>query len=104
MTYPFIPGATATLAATATTGSVALGGQPRGGAFQVRVVNVGPNTAFIKRGGASVTAATTDFPVPAGVVEVLTFNNTDKDPVTHVAAICASSQTATLYFTTGEGI
>lgn len=101
--YPFhpIPDATVSISATTTTGNVALGRPLAAGRFVLRIHNAGPSTIFFNRGGSAVTAATTNMPVPAGAVEVVTILNTEKDRVTHVAAITASG-TATVYFTIGE--
>ena len=73
---------------------------PSGGKAVMRVVNAGPNTAFIRWGVGAQTALTTDMPVLAGTVELFT-KSEDTDTV---AAICASAQTATLYVTCGEGL
>lgn len=108
---PFHPKATSTVSISATTASsnVALAKVPTG-SFQVRVHNAGASTAFIARGTDSTVAATVpsgatpgSMPVPAGAVEVLTFNSPDAAPITHVAAITAGGA-ATIYFTVGEGI
>lgn len=90
----FSPIATASLAVTTSTGRVALAAD----ASSVRLYNAGTATAFVKFGDSSITAATTNMPIPAGVVE------TFRPPggATHVAAI-TSSGTATLYVTSGEG-
>lgn len=89
----FSPISTVSLAVTTTTGRVATVGD----ASTIRIYNAGTATVFVKFGGSSVTAATTDMPIPAGVVE--TFRT---GTLTHVAAITASG-TATLYVTSGEG-
>lgn len=91
-----------TLAATEATANVKLGGQPRTGEFQVRVVNAGPNNARIKFGDKDVIATGDDMFVPVGVVEILTvpgLNDGDR----FVAAIC-STGTAALEFHTGAGV
>jgi hypothetical protein len=86
--------ASATLATTDTnTGTLGQG-------FNViRVVNAGPNTVFLRWGVGTQTALTTDMPMLAGTVEVFTKSPND----TTVAAICAATQTATVYITCGEG-
>lgn len=92
----FTPSGTVSLAATTTTGSVALATSPVN-RKDVVVHNAGTTLAFIKFGGSSVTAAVTDFPVPAGAqIRV------HAGDYTYVAGIMASS-TATLYFTSGVG-
>jgi hypothetical protein len=92
----FRPLATVSLAATGSTGSVALSPSPVTNKT-VAVHNAGTTLAFIKFGGLSVTAAVTDFPVPAGAQIRL-----DAGDNTYVAGIM-SSGTATLYFTSGIG-
>lgn len=105
MMKPFKPraGSTVSLAASTTSARVALTNPPSNSEFQVRVHNAGSALAFIHRGNSTVTAATTDVPIPSGAVEVLTFENLDGTPQTHVAAITTSG-TATLYFTIGFGV
>lgn len=90
--------ATASLSVTTTTGSAALTDEPTTADFQVRIYNAGTATVFIKAGASTVTAATTDLPVPSGAIEVLTVRG-----VTHIAGI-TSSGTATIYFTVGGGV
>lgn len=97
-----IDAATATRAVTATTARVAFSKPPLG-EFQARLHNAGGATVFFRVGDSTVEAATTDIPIPAGAVEIITVKNLDADPDTHIAAITASG-TATLYITTGEGI
>ena len=69
----------------------------------MRVHNAGTGMAFIAQGSSSaVVAATTDIPVPTGA-SPMTFEM--RADTTYVAAITsASSVTATLYFTPGQGI
>lgn len=99
---PFAPtGATVSRAATSTTASVAITSAALGqGGTCVRLHNIGPNIAFVKFGVSGVEAAATDLPIPVGVVEVFAIGPL----VTHMAAICASGQTATVYCTPGQGI
>ena len=68
--------------------------------MQVRIYNAGTATAFVTFGDSSVTALATDMPVPSGMVEVVTV---EVGGVPYAAAITASG-TATVYFTTGEGL
>lgn len=91
----FTPGPTVTLSATATSSSSALSGTGSQVVFQ----NAGPNTVFVTFGSSTVTATTANFPVLNGQSLQLT-RPADS---THVAAICAATQTATLYVTPGEG-
>lgn len=72
---------------------------PSGGHSVMRIVNAGPNTAFVRFGVGAQTALATDMPVLAGVTEVFS-KSADVDTV---AAICAATQTATIYITCGEG-
>ena len=96
--------ATVSLSATTSTGRVALGGTPRTGPFQVRVKNAaGGADASVRFGDGTVAATSADLSIPAGGVEVFTLRNLDTSPTTYVAAITATG-TATLTFTTGEGL
>lgn len=100
MSEPFTPtGATVNIAATGSTGSVALGTPSGQGGMAVRVHNAGAATVFIAFGTSAVTAATASgIPIPAGAVETFSAGPS----VTHAAAITASG-TATVYFTPGQG-
>jgi len=93
-------GKTTSISATSTSASVTLD-SVGAAAENLRVFNAGPNTVFITWGVGSATATTTtNLPIPAGGVE-----NFFKGPgADTVAAICASTQTATVYFTPGEGV
>jgi len=91
-------GGTVSLAVTTTSASVAMLLVPDS-EHQVRLYNAGSATVFVNRGGSGVTATTSNMPLPAGAVEVLTYTGS----ATHLAAITASG-TATLYATVGEGI
>lgn len=100
MLQPMTPVGSATLAATQATGSVALPGAGDA-AFQVAVWSPAANdAAFIKFGTSTVEALVTDIAIGPGQRVVFTIPST----VTHVAAICGSGETATLYFTTGQGV
>ena len=104
MSKPFEPIANTTVALSATTTSgstrVALLGRPAEGKFQLRMCNEGPNTARIRFGGSDVTAVATNYPLPAGAIEVITLDAAD---VSHAAAITASG-TAAVSLTTGDGV
>ena len=102
MSNPFTKAAaTVNVAATSTTGNVSLGALPSPDGGTVRVYNAGPNTAFIEFGISTIEAvAATSVPVPSGAIE--TFSRGPS--VTHMAAICAASQTATVYATPGNGV
>lgn len=99
MLNPFTPGATATLAVTATTSNVAL---PAGYNFgQVMITNApDSSTAFISFGDdavvATVAASTPILPSAA-------YTFTIGPDVTHMAGICAGAGTATVYVTRGQG-
>jgi hypothetical protein len=101
---PFRPGATTSLAATSASGSVTLPLAQGPGLTQIRVWNSGGSTVFVRFGSsaATVTAVTTDMPIPAGAVEVFTIGC--NDGYTCVAAGITAAGTATLYFTVGQGV
>jgi hypothetical protein len=92
---PFTPGATVSVAATTSTGNVALTGNGE----QLEVQNTGAVTVFVNLGTSAVTAAVTDYPVLAGQSKLITRN---PDGHTYLAAITASG-TATVYVTIGRG-
>lgn len=102
---PFVPtGNTVQIAATSTSGNVAISAaRPKVAELPgtMRVYNAGPNLVWIAQGATSALTAsgTTDLPVPAGNTEVFEMLG---DTV-FVAAICAAVQTATVYFTPGQG-
>lgn len=83
-----------TIAATASSGGTTLTGL----GAAVLITNAGPNVAFIKLGEGTQTAAVTNLPVLPYTAIIVRRNSS-----THVAAICAATQTATVYFTTGDG-
>jgi hypothetical protein len=92
----FLPGSTASLAVTSSTGNVALNNGET-----VLIQNTGSNTAFFKVGlGSALTAATTDTPLQAGGSIVVDLQVGQSN---YLAAITASS-TTTLYATSGEGV
>lgn len=94
----FIPGSTVTLSATQATASVAVpGGTKSRRRIRVRIP-AGDDTVFLAFGGSGVTAALTDMPMHAGTTEYFTL----LEGQTHVAAICASTETATVYITEGS--
>lgn len=92
--------ATATLAATASSSRVALPGTVRGlQPRTVRVLNQGPDLAFIAPGNSTVTATVAgSMPLLVGVIEVFAA----PPGFTHVAAITETG-TALLRLTIGEG-
>lgn len=94
-----VVGPTASISATAVSGSTTFSEVLAEGGQNMRVYNAGPNTAFIRFGNGAQTAVLTDTPVPVGVIENFFKGNFDT-----MAAICAATQTATVYFTPGNGI
>lgn len=101
---PFTPVDDATASVTATTSGAdrtAIKQQPTG-AHQLRLYNAGTGTIFWAAGGATVTAALTDVPLPGGAIEVVTLANAAAAPLTHLAAVTQTGA-AVLYATTGEG-
>lgn len=92
----FTPGATVSLSATTSSSRVALSG----GGKSVEIQNTGSVTVFVNLGDSSVSAATTDYPVLAGMCKVIT---RDPNAHTNIAGITASGS-ATVYFTAGEGV
>jgi hypothetical protein len=65
----------------------------------VRITNTGPNTAFIRMGTGAQTAVLTDMPILANTsVHLKKSISTDT-----IAAICAATQTASLYIAEGNG-
>lgn len=68
----------------------------------VRMMNNGTATVWVRCGDNTVVASTSDIPVPAGAIEVLSFNRPRVDDL-NCAAIAAGS-TGIIYFTPGIGI
>lgn len=97
MTKKFMPSGldTVTIAAAAASASAALDQH----SDVVRVQNKGPNEVFIHFGDAAVTSTTAKMALASGATEIIT-----KGKATHVAAICAATETATVRFTAGEGV
>lgn len=89
---------TATISVTATSGDVALPTTAFAGAETVLVTNNGPDIAFFRFGVGAQTALVTDTPILPYTALVV-----KRDVATHVAAICNTTETATLYFTAGTG-
>lgn len=96
----FAPSKNFTLSATSSSSRVNIEAIGR---VQVRIWNSATVTVFIKAGTASVTAATTDTPVPPGAVEVFTFPGTSDQSPLYIAGI-TSSGSGTVYLTTGDGV
>ncbi len=90
-------GGQTSLAVTATTGRVALPAACP--AFcAITVYNAGDKTAFVKLGSSTVTAATTDTAVPAGLALVIWVASN-----TYIAGITGGADTTTLYIYQGNG-
>lgn len=64
----------------------------------VSVLNIGPNVAFINLANGGGTTAAVGMPVNVNERVLLSRNTGD-----YISAICANTQTATLYVTTGYG-
>ena len=98
---PFsIGGATVSIAATTTTGRIALGikSTPPGSQVVVQAPSSNADTVFIAFGGSSITATTAGFPMLPGAIQVFSVGQGE----TYIAAICGSS-TGTVYATPGHG-
>jgi hypothetical protein len=91
-------GETVNIAATSSATSVTLSDAGKSSS-NIRIYNAGPNTAFIRMGiGAQTADVTSSMPIPPGVVEGFYKGQADT-----ISAVCASSETAKVYFTPGEG-
>lgn len=97
--HPFGPvlASTKTLSATDSSSSVALDDN---GSHVVITSPAGNDVAYVILGGSGVTATTTQFPILPNSQVMLT---RDVNTQTHIAAICASTETASLLISTGEG-
>jgi len=102
ITRPFTPAANSVpIAVGAASASAKLA--DTSGLTQLRIFNEGTATAWVKFGGATVAASTaTDYPVPAGSVEVITIPSYLSGPI-YVAAIAAAA-TGNIWFTLGMGV
>lgn len=103
MPNPFTAGQTVALPVTAASARVAL---PTGISDQLLITSATTgNEAFIAFGDVTVTSAVPSG-TPAQATPVLpgsAFVLTIPPDATHVAAICAGGNTATLWFTKGQG-
>lgn len=86
---------TVSIAATITSARVALDQY----SSVVRVQNKGPGEVFIQFGSGTVVSTTAKMGIASGATETFT-----KGAATHVAAVCAGADTATVRFTNGEGL
>lgn len=100
MDRAFAPGSTVSINVAAASANVAF--PERRGPFQVRVCNLGTQPVWIKFGGSTVAATTSDLPIPGnGFTEIITVSPDTSEP--YVAAIAAGA-TGRVYFTLGSGI
>jgi hypothetical protein len=86
---------TATISATSAAQRVAIDAN----SSAVRVVNKGPGEVFVLFGDNTVTSTTGHMSVLSGATEVFT-----KGSYGYVSVICAGTDTATVRFTSGEGM
>lgn len=88
-----------TLAFSATTSSLNSAWAPgvAGNSPVVRIVNLGPNAAFVRTGKGAQTAAGTDVPIAPGATSTLLKGGDD-----NIAVVCPSG-TAAVYATPGYG-
>lgn len=103
--FHWLEDATIKISATTTSANQALKRMPTGKA-QIRVYNAGTTLAFIRKGTDSNVAASAsnpDLPIAPGAIEVLTLNNRERTPITHIAAVFASGS-GDVYVTVGDGI
>ena len=94
---PFTPAQNATVTLSATQANTQ--GTLTVQSGQIRIYNAGTNKAFVRWGTGAQTATTADMPIAPGTVE--SFSKPPAD--LGIAAICSTGETATLYFTPGEG-
>lgn len=98
-------GDTVGVAVTSATATEAMTDTGNNSSPNVMIFNSGPNTAFVNFGDSSVTATLTDadndgdMPIPSGFMGTFDVPGLS----THIAAICASNETATLFVTRGQG-
>lgn len=94
--------ATTTIAASSTSARGAIKRQPSG-KHQVRLYNATGQTAFYRLCDVDDDATSADIPLPDGAIEVVTVENADALPITHVAVILGTGS-GSFYVTTGHGI
>jgi len=91
-------GTTVKLSVSATTSRVAL--SSFGDGRNVRFFNRGTKLCYLKFGDSTVESTASAMPLPSGAIEIFEIG----PEITHVAAICDSTETATLYATSGKGV
>jgi hypothetical protein len=94
--------ATTTISASTSSARGAIAKQPSG-KHQVRLYNGTGQVAFYRLCDLNDDATTADIPLADGAIEVVTVENADALPVTHVAVIL-STGSGSFYVTTGHGI
>lgn len=94
--------ATTTIAASTASARGAIAKQPTG-RHQVRIANASGQLAYYRPCRSTEDATTADTPLPDGAVEVITVENSDASPITHVAVILGAGSGA-VYITTGFGL
>lgn len=95
---PFQPSTTLTVSVSSSASTATLVPAPSNPSWQEMLTNGGTQLAFCKFGGSTVTATTSDTPIPAGVVEVFTLDQDQK----YISCITSTS-TTTVYATGGKG-
>ena len=101
MSEAFLPatGSTVNISVASSSANVQVTGTGTSGVSQVRIMNDGTATVWIKHGtDNTVTATISNLPIGAGATEVLSFQNP-----CWIAAIAAGS-TGKIYFTPGSGL
>ena len=95
-----VTGATVNIAVTATASSVSLSSAIAANSPNIRIYNAGPSSAFIRWGiGAQTASIGADVPIAGGMTESFFKGQADT-----FSAVCAASQTATVYITPGLGL
>lgn len=101
MLNPFTPGGnTVAMAISTSSESDPL---TRGGT--VRIYNLGPNKVFVAFGGSAIASAIPVEDTPANGIPIASGASHiwDVGVSTHIAAICAATESATIYMTSGTG-
>lgn len=100
MSVAFTPieAATVKIAVTAASGNVAIVTSGR----SLLLSNAGTKVCFVRRGTSSAAVALSEADTPVLPGRELLISKTPK--VTYIAAICAGSDSTTLYITPGDGV
>lgn len=99
---PFCPGANTTISATTSSAAAVVSGHTMG-PVQVRLYNAASVVVFVKAGDSTVTATTSDYPLVAGAVEVITLKPNATGAPIYLAGI-TSSGSGTVYVSSGVGV